>query len=354
MTNKTTNQEKIANKNILKLQPIITPKTLKSLYRISDKTANTILETRENIGKILSGEDTRMLAVVGPCSIHDPAQALQYAKNLKTLRAKIEDKILVVMRVYFEKPRTTVGWKGLINDPHLDDTFELEEGLNTARKLMIDINEMGMPIGTEALDPFTPQYLSDLVSWSAIGARTTESQTHREMASSLSSPVGFKNGTDGGLTIAMNAMVSASSAHSFLSINEEGKSSIVKSSGNPHAHLILRGGARGPNYDYASIQLAEQELTKNNLPLSIVVDCSHDNSNKDFKNQKLVMQAITLQKRDGNTSIKGIMLESHLKEGKQKLEMGKKEELEPGVSITDGCIGWEETEELLLNFASQL
>lgn len=354
MTNKTTNQEKISNKNILKLQPIITPKTLKSLYRISDKTTNTILETREAIGKILSGEDKRMIAVVGPCSIHDPAQALEYAKKLKNLRAKIEDKILVVMRVYFEKPRTTVGWKGLINDPHLDDTFELEEGLNTARKLMIDINEMGMPIGTEALDPFTPQYLSDLVSWSAIGARTTESQTHREMASSLSSPVGFKNGTDGGLTIAMNAMVSASSSHSFLSINEEGKSSIVKSAGNPHAHLILRGGARGPNYDYASIQLAEQELAKNKLPLNIMVDCSHDNSNKDFKNQKLVMQAITLQKKDGNTSIKGIMLESHLKEGKQKLEMGKKEELEYGVSITDGCIGWEETEEILLNFASQL
>lgn len=354
MTQKMTNQEKIANKNILKLQPIITPKTLKSLYRISDKTANTILETREAIGKILSGEDTRLMAIIGPCSIHDPAQALEYARRLKALRAKIEDKILVVMRVYFEKPRTTVGWKGLINDPHLDDTFELEEGLNTARKLMIDINEMGMPIGTEALDPFTPQYLSDLVSWSAIGARTTESQTHREMASSLSSPVGFKNGTDGGLTIAMNAMVSASSAHSFLSINEEGRSSIVKSTGNPHAHLILRGGARGPNYDYASIQLAEQELMKNNLPLSIVVDCSHDNSNKDFKNQKLVMQAITLQKKDGNKSIKGIMLESHLREGKQKLEMGKKEELAYGVSITDGCIGWEETEEILLDFARQL
>ena len=347
-------KSKLHPQNIVSLQPIITPRTLKRLYRLSDTTVDTVLRTRAEISNILAGTDSRMLAIVGPCSIHDTTQAMEYARKLQVLQRELQDKILVVMRVYFEKPRTTVGWKGLINDPHLDDSFELEEGLNMARRLMVDLNDMGMPIATEALDPFTPQYLSDLVAWSAIGARTTESQTHREMASSLSSPVGFKNGTDGGLAIAMNAMVSASAPHSFLSINEDGKSSIIKSTGNKDAHLILRGGATGPNYHAEHIRVAEETLTKHKLPLNIVVDCSHDNSNKNYKNQGAVLRNILAQKQAGNTSIKGIMLESHIHEGKQSLNMGHKEELAYGVSITDGCISFEDTDGLLREMYSVL
>lgn len=348
------NKAKLKNNNILKLQQIITPKILKNLYRVSDKTVETVLLTRQEITNILNGTDKRLFAIVGPCSIHDTYQAMEYAKKLKKLKEELKDDLLIIMRVYFEKPRTTIGWKGLINDPHLDDSFELEEGLNTARKLLIDLNHMGLPVATEALDPFTPQYLSDLVSWSAIGARTTESQTHREMASSLSSPVGFKNGTDGGLSIATNAMLSASSPHAFLSINEDGKASIISSAGNSAAHLILRGGAKGPNYDESHIKIAEQELLKNKLPCNIVVDCSHDNSNKNYKNQHVVLNSIIEQKLKGNQSIKGFMLESHLNEGKQSLVMGEKENLKYGVSITDGCIGWEETERLLRDVVARL
>lgn len=347
-------KNKLINNKVASLQPIITPKVLKNLYRVTEKTAYTILNTRKEIENILNGSDKRMFAIVGPCSIHDPYQAMEYAKKLNRLKEELQDKLLIIMRVYFEKPRTTVGWKGLINDPHLDDSFELEEGLNLARKLMIDINAIGMPIATEALDPFTPQYLSDLVSWSAIGARTTESQTHREMASSLASPVGFKNGKDGGLMIAINAIKSASSPHSFLSINEEGKSSIVKSLGNFSGHLILRGGSSGPNYDAVNIAKIEKELEKYKLPLNIVVDCSHDNSNKDYKLQKDVLNSIKEQKLNGNNSIKGFMLESNLVEGKQNLVLNEKENLKYGVSITDGCISFEETEQILKDFYNSL
>ena len=340
--------------NVVEDHAILTPKKLKKTHPLSNKTHDQIVRSRQVISDILSGKDSRIFAVVGPCSIHDPEQALEYASKLLELAKKVEDKIFIVMRVYFEKPRTTVGWKGLINDPHLDDTFEIEEGLGIARKLMVQINDMGLPIGTEALDPISPQFLSDLVSWSAIGARTTESQTHRELASGLSSPVGFKNGTDGSITIATNAMLSAQSGHAFLGINESGQVCVVNTSGNKDAHLILRGGGGASNYDSVSVQEVEEALTKAKLPHSIVVDCSHGNSHKNHLLQVSVLHDIVMQKNNGNQSIKGIMIESNLEDGQQKLVMGKKELLKRGVSITDACLGWEQTEQSLLQAYEQL
>jgi len=341
----------VENLNINETKAIITPNEFKNQYPLTEKAQDFIFNSRQVIENILSGKDSRQFIVVGPCSIHDYNMAIEYARKLKVLAEEVKDKFFIVMRVYFEKPRTTVGWKGLINDPHLDDTFEMEEGLTIARKLMLEITEMGLPIGTEALDPISPQYLSDLVTWSAIGARTTESQTHREMASGLSSPVGFKNGTDGSVSVAINAMLSAATQHSFLGINEEGKVAIIQTKGNAFGHVILRGGSSGPNHDSVSIAEVVDEMQKSKVSPNIVVDCSHGNSHKNHKLQPVVFKDVMNQVIAGNKNIKGVMIESNIHEGSQKLVPGKKEDLKFGVSITDACIGWEETEEVIKQIA---
>lgn len=342
----------VENLNINETKAIITPNEFKKQYPLNEKAQDFIYDSRQVIENILSGQDKRQFIVVGPCSIHDYNIAIEYAKKLKVLAEEVKDKFFIVMRVYFEKPRTTVGWKGLINDPHLDDTFEMEEGLTIARKLMLEITEMGLPIGTEALDPISPQYLSDLVTWSAIGARTTESQTHREMASGLSSPVGFKNGTDGSVSVAINAMLSAATPHSFLGINEEGKVAIIQTKGNAFGHVILRGGSAGPNHDSVSIAEVIEEMQKSKVSPNIVVDCSHGNSHKNHKLQPVVFKDVMNQVIAGNKNIKGVMIESNLHEGSQKLVPGKKEDLKFGVSITDACIGWDETELVIKQIAT--
>jgi 3-deoxy-7-phosphoheptulonate synthase len=303
------------------------------------------------VAGILSGRDPRLLVVVGPCSIHDIAAAKDYAQRLKALADELADQLFIVMRVYFEKPRTTVGWKGLINDPHMDDSFDIEEGLHIARRLLVDLNDMGLPCGTEALDPITPQYLGDLIAWSAIGARTTESQTHREMASGLSSPVGFKNGTDGDLDVALNGMLSAAQPHAFLGINGDGQVALTQTRGNAFGHLILRGGAV-PNYDSVAVAQAEAALRVAKLPVNIVVDCSHANSRKNHALQTLVLKDVVGQILDGNRSIKGVMLESNLFEGNQKL--ARPQDLRYGVSITDACLGWDSTAASLREAAERL
>jgi len=284
--------------------------------------------------------------VVGPCSIHDPEAAMDYARRLQRLAQELSDTLYIVMRVYFEKPRTTVGWKGLINDPYLDDSFKLEEGLHLGRRLLLDILELGLPTSTEALDPISPQYLQDLISWSAIGARTTESQTHREMASGLSSAVGFKNGTDGGLTVATNALQSVASPHRFLGINRQGQVAVFTTKGNKYGHIVLRGGSAGPNYDSVHIKLCEQALEKAGVPVNVMVDCSHANSSKQPELQPLVVENVANQILEGNRSIVGLMIESNLKAGNQPIPENL-QDLEYGVSITDGCIDWETTETCL-------
>ena len=298
-------------------------------------------------------KDRRLIGVIGPCSIHDIKAAQEYGHKLAELARKVEDTIFIVMRTYFEKPRTTTGWKGLVNDPYLNDTFKINEGLEMARKCLIDLSALGLPLGTEALDPITPQYLQDLISWSAIGARTTESQTHRELASGLSGPVGFKNGTDGGTQVAINALKSAAGAHRFLGINSDGQVAIIHTKGNPYSHLVLRGGNGRPNYDSVSITLCEQELKKAGLPVNIMVDCSHANSNKDANLQPLVLKNINNQIRDGNRSIIGFMLESNLQSGRQEIPLDHSQ-LQYGVSVTDACINWKSTEECILEARSML
>jgi 3-deoxy-7-phosphoheptulonate synthase len=302
---------------------------------------------------VIEGRDHRLLVVVGPCSIHDPDAAIAYGKKLKKLAEQVEDTLLLVMRVYFEKPRTTVGWKGLINDPYLNDSFAIEDGMRLGRQVLLDIAELGLPTGTEALDPISPQYLHDLISWTAIGARTTESQTHREMSSGLSTAVGFKNGTDGGLSVATNALLSVQHPHSFLGIDQAGRVCIIHTSGNPHAHIVLRGGGGKPNYDSVSVTLCEQTLRKQGLKPNIMIDCSHANSNKDEKLQPLVLDNIANQIVDGNQSIFGVMLESHLHGGNQKI-LDNKSKMAFGVSVTDACIDWETTEDSLLRLREQL
>jgi 3-deoxy-7-phosphoheptulonate synthase len=309
----------LENLNIRAQQVLITPGELKAELPVTEPVTRLVQRARAAVRDILRREDPRLLVVVGPCSIHDADAALDYASRLVRLSAELDDTLLIVMRAYFEKPRTTVGWKGLINDPHLDDTFEIAEGLALARRLLLRIGEMGLPMSTEALDPITPQYLQDLISWSAIGARTTESQTHREMASGLSSAVGFKNGTDGGLEVALNALKSVASPHSFLGINLDGQVAVLQTRGNPNAHLVLRGGSQGPNYDARSISVAEQALEQSGLAANIMVDCSHANSSKDHNRQPLVARDIAGQIRDGNTSIIGLMIESNLGAGNQPL-----------------------------------
>ena len=332
--------------------PLIAPDSLKEEFPVSRRAGETVLKSREAIQRILKKEDKRLLVVAGPCSIHDEAAALDYAARLNRLRKEVEETLMVVMRVYFEKPRTTVGWKGLINDPLLNDTYDMMTGIRKARKLLLDITEMGLPTGTEMLDPFTPQYIAGLVSWSAIGARTTESQIHREMASGLSMPVGFKNCTDGGLANAVNAMIAAGSSQSFLGIDPHGRASIVNTTGNPYTHIVLRGGAR-PNYDSVSIRQAIDQLQAQGLSDAIVVDCSHANSWKKYENQAVVWQDVINQKMDGNHAVVGMMLESNIHEGNQK-NTGDLETMAYGVSITDQCISWETTENLLRTAHEQL
>ena len=308
---------------------------------------------RQVVRDILDGTDHRLFIVIGPCSIHDLKAAHEYADRLKALADEVSDTLFLVMRVYFEKPRTTVGWKGLINDPYLDASFKIEDGLHIGRKLLLDLAEKGLPTATEALDPISPQYLQDLISWSAIGARTTESQTHREMASGLSSAVGFKNGTDGGLTVAINALQSVSSPHRFLGINQQGGVSIVTTKGNSYGHVVLRGGNGKPNYNSVSVAVCEQELAKAKIKANIMVDCSHANSNKDPALQPLVMDNITNQIADGNTSISSLMVESHLGWGNQSI-CEDLTQLKYGVSITDACIDWDATEKSIRSMRDKL
>lgn len=336
----------LSNTNIKNSHVLLTPHEVKSKLPLTKSAEQKVLKFRQEIEQILDFQDRRKFIVVGPCSIHDPKAALEYAGKLQVLADKVQDKLLLIMRVYFEKPRTTVGWKGLINDPDMDDSFHLENGILIARNLLLKITELGLPTGTEALDPIIPQYISELVTWSAIGARTTESQTHREMASGLSMPVGFKNGTDGNIQVALNALHSAKSPHNFLGINQKGQVSVFQTRGNAYGHVILRGGSQ-PNFDPVNVNLVEEKLKEANLPPRIVIDCSHGNTNKDYKLQSAVFENVIQQIVDGNTSIVGMMLESNLYEGNQPIT-GKREELQYGVSVTDKCISWEETEKIIL------
>lgn len=338
---------KLFNTHIETSHTLITPHEIKLKIPLTEIAEKTVWQSRQAVEKILEGQDKRKFIVVGPCSIHDVEAAAEYSNRLKILAEKVEDKLLLIMRVYFEKPRTTVGWKGLINDPDMDDSFHIEKGLLTARDLLLKLAELGLPTATEALDPIVPQYIDELITWSAIGARTTESQTHREMASGLSMPVGFKNGTDGSIQVALNALQSAKMPHNFLGINQRGQVSIFKTKGNAYGHIILRGGSGQPNFYAADVKLAEEKLIEANLPVRIVIDCSHGNSNKDYKLQAAVFENVIQQIADGNTSIVGMMLESNLYEGNQPIPQ-KLEQLKYGVSVTDKCISWEETEQIIL------
>lgn len=349
-----THNPEIDDVNISEFVPLITPNQLKSLYPLSEKAQETVKLGRETIQNILDDKDKRLFVVVGPCSIHDPVSAHEYADKLKVLADELKDTLFIVMRVYFEKPRTTVGWKGLINDPDMDDSFDIEKGLKIGRQLLLELNEKGLPCATEALDPNSPQYIQDLISWSAIGARTTESQTHREMSSGLSSPVGFKNGTDGSMTVAVNAMQAVKHPHNFLGLTADGQVCIIKSKGNPYAHVVLRGGNNQPNYDETAVRQAEEELAKGKTSGKIMIDASHANSGKDPYLQPMVIHNIAKQIRNGNKSIIAVMIESHLKGGRQDLKDGNKDQLEYGKSITDGCLDWESTEKLLREFAESV
>lgn len=344
---------RIHNVNVAAQNVLMAPAALRDSVPVSEATFGRVAESRRIIHDILDRRDHRLMVVVGPCSIHDTRAALDYAGRLSQLAQQVADSLYIVMRVYFEKPRTTVGWKGLINDPHLDDSFDIEAGLRIGRTLLRDILDLGLPTATEALDPITPQYLQDLISWSAIGARTTESQTHREMASGLSSAVGFKNGTDGGLEVAVNAMKSTSNPHRFLGINSEGKVSVFETRGNRYGHVVLRGGTGGPNYDSVHVALCEQALDRAGLPCNIMVDCSHANSDKKPELQPLVADNVANQIVEGNRSIIGLMLESHINAGNQQIP-DDLSALQYGVSVTDGCIDWGTTETLLLAMAEKV
>jgi len=333
---------------IKQIREVSTPLQVHDEYPITDKAVATVNQTRAAIHEILAGKDKRLIVVIGPCSIHDPKAAKEYAARLKIVREELAEDLLIVMRVYFEKPRTTVGWKGLINDPDLDDSYEINKGLRLARDLLLSINEIGVPAGTEFLDLVTPQYVADLVSWGAIGARTTESQVHRELASGLSCPVGFKNGTDGTLKIAVDAVRAASRSHCFLSLTMSGHSAIFTTEGNSDCHIILRGG-KEPNYDAASIEAARQELMKAGLAPNVMVDFSHANSRKQYQRQMQVGEDVAKQIEQGEQAIVGVMIESHLNPGRQDIVEGKP--LVYGQSITDGCLGWDDSIELLHTLA---
>lgn len=327
-------------------QPLITPIDLVNQLPITSEVEQVILSGRDQVRKILNGEDSRLLVIVGPCSIHSEELAVEYAGQLKRLSDDLKDRLMIVMRVYFEKPRTTVGWKGLIYDPHLDDSFDIEAGLRTARRLLLKLGQMGLYAGTEFLDPIVPQYLAGLITWATIGARTTESQIHRQMASGLSMPVGFKNGTDGNAQIAVDAMLSARSPHGFLGLDHQGRTALVRTTGNPDGHLVLRGGNQGPNFGSDSVAEAKARLERAGVRSQIMVDCSHGNSNKDHTQQGVAFKDVVAQKASGDQDIIGVMLESNLNEGNQKL-CENPADLMYGVSITDACIGWAETESLL-------
>jgi len=341
------------NLNVSGLTPLIAPADLKQVLPLSEEDAEFVAKSRAQVQDILWNRDPRMMVVIGPCSIHDPKAAIEYAERLAKLNSELHDQLLLVMRVYFEKPRTTIGWKGLINDPDLNGTHLISKGLGIARRLMLNITAMGLPVATEMLDPITPQYMADTISWGAIGARTTESQTHREMSSGLSFPVGFKNGTDGNLQIAIDAMGAACHPHSFLGINREGRTSIVRTTGNPDVHIVLRGGNDKPNYAAADIAQAEKKLDKAGIKTTLMVDCSHANSLKDHNRQEAVMQDVMEQVAAGNAKIGSLMIESFLKEGNQKMA-DKLEDLEYGVSITDKCVNWETTERMLRHAHARL
>jgi 3-deoxy-7-phosphoheptulonate synthase len=339
-------QSQLQNVNVLSSDLLATPEEVKRRLPVTDRAADVVFESRAVIRAILERRDPRLFVVIGPCSIHDVAAAREYAGRLRGLAAEVESTMVLIMRVYFEKPRTKVGWKGLINDPDLDDSFHIEKGILMARELLLHVAELGLPAGTEALDPIMPQYLSELITWTAIGARTTESQTHREMASGLSTPVGFKNGTDGSLATSINALQSVRHPHHFLGITQQGQSAVFRTRGNAHAHIVLRGGGGRVNYDAVSIAVAERELITAGLPPNIVVDCSHGNSNKDPSLQPLVAENCVTQIVDGNRSIVGLMLESHLKGGSQPIPRDLSK-LEYGMSITDPCIDWDSTTVLM-------
>ncbi len=364
MANKTTTKPKYSHIGKINLRAktqdthvagssvLITPKKVKALLPGNKKAYETVLNGRKDLEAILDHKDRRLFVVVGPCSIHDPQAAYDYATRLKKLAAMVRSTMLIVMRVYFEKPRTTIGWKGLINDPDMNDSFHIEKGILQARRILLKFTEMGLPTATEALDPIIPQYLADLISWSAIGARTTESQTHREMASGLSMPVGFKNATDGSVQVALNGIKAANTSHHFLGIDQNGKISVFRTTGNPYAHTVLRGGQK-PNFDPESIAAVEKALEGADLPKNIVVDCSHGNSNKDYNLQPVAFNSVIDQIEQGNKSLVGCMLESNINEGNQPLQKDRTK-LKYGVSITDACINWVTTEELLLSAHQRL
>jgi 3-deoxy-7-phosphoheptulonate synthase len=334
------------NLNVVALDLMPSPDEVKARLPLTERAARTVIQGRRAIESILDGRDRRLFAVVGPCSIHDPVAGCDYARRLAGLAAEVSETIFVVMRVYFEKPRTSLGWKGFINDPHMDDSFRVDEGMERARRFLLDVAELGVPAGTEALDPIAPQYYGDLVAWTAIGARTSESQTHREMSSGLSTPVGFKNGTDGDVDAAVNAIVSAGRPHAFLGINGQGRTAIIRTRGNRYGHVVLRGGGGRPNFDTVSVSLAEQALAKAGLPLNIAVDCSHANSWKKPELQPLVMRDVIHQIREGNRSLVGLMVESFLEPGNQPIPADLSK-LRYGCSVTDACVGWDTTVEML-------
>ncbi|MFL1803158.1 3-deoxy-7-phosphoheptulonate synthase AroG [Plesiomonas shigelloides] len=336
---------------IKEIKELLPPVALLEKFAVTDKAAATVFNARQAIHQILQSEDDRLLVVIGPCSIHDTAAALEYSKRLLELREELSDDLEVVMRVYFEKPRTTVGWKGLINDPYLDDSYQINDGLRIARKLLLDINDLGMPTAGEFLDMITPQYMADLMSWGAIGARTTESQVHRELASGLSCPVGFKNGTDGTIKVAIDAIAAAGSSHHFLSVTKFGHSAIVSTAGNQDCHIILRGG-KEPNYSAGHVSVVLRELEKNGLPPKVMIDFSHANSAKQYQRQNAVAEDVGAQIAAGQQAIFGVMIESHLVEGRQDLVLGQP--LTFGQSITDACIGWDDTENVLRHLAASV
>ncbi|HJP37684.1 MAG: 3-deoxy-7-phosphoheptulonate synthase [Gammaproteobacteria bacterium] len=345
--------KQIYNVNVVNKTILPTPAAIKAELPMSGPAEETVLKSRTVLHDILDGKDRRLFAVVGPCSIHNIDAALEYADRLKKLAAEVADTLFILMRVYFEKPRTTVGWKGLINDPDMDDSFHIDKGIRLARKLLLDIGERGLPVATEALDPIMPQYMGELITWTAIGARTTESQTHREMSSGLSTPVGFKNGTDGSLQVAIDALQSASQPHHFLGINQQGRTAIFQTRGNAYGHVVLRGGGGQSNYDGQSVAAAVSVLNEAGLPDRIVIDCSHANSNKDPKVQPVVARNCIEQVVSGNQSITGLMLESNLHAGNQKITENLAD-LKYGVSVTDACMDWETTEVTLLEAAEAL
>jgi len=344
-----TTQYQTDDLRIKSITEVQSPQTLHTLYPITDKAAQTVYDTRQQIQNILSGRDDRLLVVIGPCSIHDVKAAREYAELLQAQKIEYEQELLIVMRVYFEKPRTTVGWKGLINDPNLDESFEINKGLELARSLLVDINHMGMPCATEFLDLISPQYITDLIAWGAIGARTTESQGHRELASGLSCPIGFKNGTDGGVKIAVDAIRAANNSHIFMSLTKAGQSAIFETTGNPDSHVILRGGNDGPNYEAPFVKEAVEALQSADVQDKLMIDCSHANSSKQHERQLIVAESIKEQLSEGSNHIMGVMIESHLVEGNQNIQPGK--ELTYGQSITDACIHWDDSLTVLKTLA---